>query len=314
LSETPPHDPIARPPSPDPSALPTARALTVPPRPEPALGAKVEVIDMAKVYDHVGGNVSVLRDVNVTLERGDMVAVVGASGVGKSTFLQILGTLDVPSSGRILFNGEDLTRMGANRLSAFRNRKIGFVFQFHHLLPEFTALENVMMPLLIQRVARTLATRRAADILGRVGLKHRLTHKPSELSGGEQQRVALARAMVTEPSLLLADEPTGNLDRRTGEEVHRLFVELNRERGSTLLVVTHNPELAALMPRCLRMLDGGRLVDAAEDDARTLLTEAEPEVLAAPEPPDEAAADSSGAPDEAASGDPDKGADGGGAP
>jgi lipoprotein-releasing system ATP-binding protein len=306
LSETPPHDPVARPTPPDPSALPTARALTVPPRSEPERGAKVEVIDMHKVYDHVGGNVSVLREVNVTLERGDMVAVVGASGVGKSTFLQILGTLDVPSSGRILFNGEDLTRMGANRLSAFRNRKIGFVFQFHHLLPEFTALENVMMPLLIQRVARTTATRRAADILGRVGLKHRLTHKPSELSGGEQQRVALARAMVTEPSLLLADEPTGNLDRRTGEEVHRLFVELNRERGSTLLVVTHNPELAGLMPRCLRMLDGGRLVDAAEDDARNLLTEAESEVLEAPVPsaePDSA----SGDPDDVASGNPDDG-------
>src|SRR5687768_8077146 len=170
-----------------------------------------------------------------------MVACVGASGVGKSTLLQILGTLDLPTSGSIKFDGEELTRMSAARLAEFRNRKIGFVFQFHHLLPEFTALENVMMPALIQRISRRVAERRAADILGRVGLGHRLTHKPSQLSGGEQQRVALARAMVLEPELLLADEPTGNLDRHTGEEIHGLFVELNRERGSSLLVVTHNP-------------------------------------------------------------------------
>jgi lipoprotein-releasing system ATP-binding protein len=205
--------------------------------------------------------VSVLRGTDLVLEPGDMVAVVGASGVGKSTFLQILGTLDLPTTGSIRFDGEELTRFGASRLAEFRNRKIGFVFQFHHLLPEFTALENVMMPALIQRIPRGTAERRAADILGRVGLAHRLTHKPSELSGGEQQRVALARAMVLEPELLLADEPTGNLDRHTGEEIHNLFVELNRERGSTLLIVTHNPELAALMPRRLRMVDGGALVD-----------------------------------------------------
>src|SRR5689334_16350000 len=191
-----------------------------------------------------------------------MVAVVGASGIGKSTSLQLLCTLDLPSSGTILFDGEELTTMSAARLAEFRNRKIGFVFQFHHLLPEFTALENVMMPALIQRVQRRTAERRASDILGRVGLGHRLTHKPSELSGGEQQRVALARAMVLEPELLLADEPTGNLDRHTGEEIHRLFVELNRERGSTLLIVTHNTELASLMPRRLRMIDGGALEDA----------------------------------------------------
>src|SRR5687768_809456 len=169
-----------------------------------------------------------------------MVACVGASGVGKSTFLQILGTLDLPSSGSIKFDGEELTRMSAARLAEFRNRKIGFVFQFHHLLPEFTALENVMMPALIQKVAKRIAEKRAVDILGRVGLGHRLTHKPGEMSGGEQQRVALARAMVLEPELLLADEPTGNLDRHTGEEIHELFLELNRERGSTLLVMTHN--------------------------------------------------------------------------
>jgi lipoprotein-releasing system ATP-binding protein len=190
-----------------------------------------------------------------------MVAVVGASGVGKSTFLQILGTLDLPTSGSIKFDGEELTTMSSSRLAEFRNHKIGFVFQFHHLLPEFTAIENVMMPALVQGIPQEKAKSRARDILGRVGLSHRLTHRPGELSGGEQQRVALARAMVLEPALLLADEPTGNLDRSTGEAIHQLFVDLNRERGSTLLIVTHNPELASLMPRQLRMIDGGRLVE-----------------------------------------------------
>ncbi len=224
-------------------------------------GARIEIKKLGKAYIHGGQALPVLWDIDLTLEPGDMVAVVGASGVGKSTFLQILGTLDLPTSGSIRFDGEELTTMSASRLADFRNRKIGFVFQFHHLLPEFTALENVMMPALIQRVAPDVARRRASDILGRVGLSRRLTHRPGELSGGEQQRVALARAMVLEPALLLADEPTGNLDRQTGQAIHDLFLELNRERGSTLLVVTHNPELAALMPRRLRMVDGGTLVD-----------------------------------------------------
>jgi lipoprotein-releasing system ATP-binding protein len=227
-------------------------------------GARVEVQRLGKAYIHNGQALPILWDVNLTLAPGDMVACVGASGVGKSTFLQILGTLDLPTSGSIRFDGEELTTMAPGRLAEFRNRRIGFVFQFHHLLPEFTALENVMMPALIQRIPLRIAQQRARDILGRVGLVHRVTHRPSELSGGEQQRVALARAMVLEPSLLLADEPTGNLDRTTGEAIHQLFLELNRERGSTLLVVTHNPELARLMPRRLRMVDGGRLVDDAE--------------------------------------------------
>ncbi len=233
----------------------------------PERGARIEVRKLAKSYLHGGKALPILWDIDLSLERGDMVAVVGASGVGKSTFLQILGTLDLPSSGSIKFNGEELTRMTPSRLAEFRNREIGFVFQFHHLLPEFTALENVMMPALIQRVPIEKARERARDILGRVGLTHRLTHRPSELSGGEQQRVALARAMVLEPSLLLADEPTGNLDRATGEAIHQLFLDLNRERGSTLLVVTHNPELAALMPRRLRMVDGGRLLDEDHPEA-----------------------------------------------
>jgi len=229
------------------------------------VGARVDVVGLCKEYAHGNVTVPVLRDVELHLDPGEMVAVIGASGVGKSTFLQILGTLDLPTRGSIRFDGEELTTMGPERLAVFRNRKIGFVFQFHHLLPEFTALENVMMPALIQRIARPTASRRATDILKRVGLGHRLTHKPSQMSGGEQQRVALARAMVLEPALLLADEPTGNLDRHTGEEIHDLFIELNREAGSTLLVVTHNPELAKLMPRRLKMIDGGRLepVEAA---------------------------------------------------
>ena len=241
-------------------------------------GARIEVSKLGKAYIHNGQPLPVLSDVDLLLERGDMVAVVGNSGVGKSTFLQILGTLDLPTSGSIRFNGEELTTMSQTRLAEFRNRSIGFVFQFHHLLPEFTAIENVMMPALIQNIAVPRARDRARDILGRVGLSHRLTHRPSELSGGEQQRVALARAMVLEPALLLADEPTGNLDRGTGQAIHQLFLELNQERGSTLLIVTHNPELASMMPRRLRMIDGGRLVE----EGGTPPTEATPEHGAPP--------------------------------
>jgi len=225
-----------------------------------SVGARIDIVGLAKEYQHGGVTLTVLHGVELHLDPGQMVAVVGTSGVGKSTFLQILGTLDLPTRGSIQFDGEELTTMGPERLAMFRNRKIGFVFQFHHLLPEFTALENVMMPGLIQRLPKADVKKRALEILGRVGLSKRLTHKPSQLSGGEQQRVALARAMVLEPALLLADEPTGNLDRHTGQEIHELFIELNRERGSTLLVVTHNPELARLMPTSLKMIDGGRLV------------------------------------------------------
>ena len=224
------------------------------------VGARVEVDDLQKVFQHGGNELRVLHGITFTLEAGEMAAIVGASGVGKSTLLHILGTLDLPSSGSLRFDGLDVTRLSSSQLADFRNRSIGFVFQFHHLLPEFTALENAMMPCLIQRLPHAEAEARAAHILERVGLRHRLTHKPGELSGGEQQRVALARAMVLEPAVLLADEPTGNLDSHTGQEIHSLLVELNRERGSTMLIVTHNPDLAALMPRTLRMVDGG-LVD-----------------------------------------------------
>jgi len=242
-------------------AQPTGERPAGDPVPMVRKGARLEVRKLGKAYIHNGRPLEVLADVDLSLHPGDMVAVVGASGVGKSTFLQLLGTLDLPTSGSIRFDGEELTTMGPSRLAEFRNRRIGFVFQFHHLLPEFTAVENVMMPALIQRISPARSRKMATDILGRVGLSHRLTHRPSELSGGEQQRVALARAMVLEPSLLLADEPTGNLDRSTGEAIHQLFLELNKERGSTLLVVTHNPDLAALMPRRMRMIDGGRLVE-----------------------------------------------------
>ncbi|HEY4241615.1 MAG TPA: ABC transporter ATP-binding protein [Kofleriaceae bacterium] len=224
-------------------------------------GARIEVKNLGKTYLHGGGALSILEGVNLSLDPGEMVAIVGASGMGKSTLLQILGTLDLPTTGTILFDDEDLTTMSPARLAVFRNQRIGFVFQFHHLLPEFTALENVMMPALIQKLDKERARKAALDILGRVGLASRTTHRPSELSGGEQQRVALARAMVLGPSLLLADEPTGNLDRGTGEKIHELFIDLNKERGSTLLIVTHNPSLAALMPRVLRMEDRGRLTE-----------------------------------------------------
>jgi lipoprotein-releasing system ATP-binding protein len=216
----------------------------------------VEVRDLSKTFFLGGRRIDVLRGINLTLRRGEMLSVVGKSGVGKSTLLHILGTLDLPSSGDITFDGVEVTSMSPATLADFRNRSIGFVFQFHHLLPEFTALENVMMPALIQRMPREEARRLAMAILDRVGLSDRLDHKPGLMSGGEQQRVARARALVLHPVLLLADEPTGNLDTRTGGEIHDLFFELNRERGITMMIVTHNEELAARMPRQLHMVDG----------------------------------------------------------
>jgi lipoprotein-releasing system ATP-binding protein len=247
-------------------------------------GARIVVSRLGKSYLHGGKALPILWDISLSLDPGDLVAVVGASGVGKSTFLQLLGTLDLPTSGSIRFDDEELTTMSSARLAEFRNRRIGFVFQFHHLLPEFTALENVMMPALIQRISTENARRMARDILGRVGLLHRLTHRPSELSGGEQQRVALARAMVLQPSLLLADEPTGNLDRSTGQSIHELFLDLNREHGSTLLVVTHNPELASLMPRRLHMIDGGHLIEETIPSSPEARADVAPGPVSPPDP------------------------------
>ena len=196
-----------------------------------------------------------------------MLSIVGASGAGKSTLLHILGTLDLPTSGRISYEGVDITNFQSSRLADFRNRAIGFVFQFHHLLPEFNALENVMMPGLIRGIARSEMHSRAARLLGEVGLSHRLSHRPGELSGGEQQRVALARALVMEPKLVLADEPTGNLDSKTSEAMHELFFELNRMRGVSFLIVTHSTTLAALMPRVVHMRDGMIELDERRGDS-----------------------------------------------
>jgi lipoprotein-releasing system ATP-binding protein len=225
-------------------------------------GARLDIKSLHKSFDFEGRRIDVLRGIDLSVAAGEMVAVVGASGAGKSTFLHVLGTLDAPTSGSIVIDELDTVKLPAGPLAAFRNRTIGFVFQFHHLLPEFTAVENTAMPALIFGIDRPAAELRAKKLLERVGLEHRLTHRPGELSGGEQQRVALARALVMEPRLLLADEPTGNLDRTTGAAIHDLLLELNRERGMTLLVVTHNEDLAHRLPRQLRMVEG-RLVEEA---------------------------------------------------
>ena len=219
-------------------------------------GAAVSVRDLTKVFAHSGRNIEVLRGLNFDLHPGEMASVVGASGVGKSTLLHVLGTLDAATSGKITFDGIDVTAMNPTRLAEFRNHEIGFVFQFHHLLPEFTALENAMMPGLIMRLPRRECIELSRAMLTRLGLADRLDHRPGELSGGEQQRVALARALLLSPRLLLADEPTGNLDTKTGRDMHDLFLQLNRELGMTLLIVTHNAELAAQTGRRLRITDG----------------------------------------------------------
>jgi lipoprotein-releasing system ATP-binding protein len=200
--------------------------------------------------------VEVLKGVDVTFSRGEKAAIVGASGVGKTTLLHILGTLDHPTTGKVFYEGRDVYTLNEKDLALFRNREIGFVFQFHHLLPEFSALENTMMPCLIQGIPKKESTSLAEAILTLVGLKERFSHKPGELSGGEQQRVAVARALVLEPKVLLADEPTGNLDTKTGESVADLLEELNRIKGVTLVVVTHNLKLAEKMSRQIQLIDG----------------------------------------------------------
>jgi len=219
-------------------------------------GARLDIRNVTKSFELGGRVIDVLRGVDLTLEPGAMVAVVGSSGAGKSTLLHVLGALDRPTAGTISYDGVDLAKLDAAELAAFRNHTIGFVFQFHHLLPDFTAVENCAMPGLIARLPHGTAMAKAEALLERVGLAARLHHRPGELSGGEQQRVALARALLLEPRVLLADEPTGNLDSKTGEEIHHLVVELNRERGMTMLVVTHNTDLASRMPRRLHMVDG----------------------------------------------------------
>ena len=210
----------------------------------------------AKGIEKSFGTLKVLKGVDFEVDRSEVVAIMGASGAGKSTLLQILGTLSTPDAGSLRVDGTDVLHLGSRELSAFRNRRIGFVFQAHHLLPEFDALENVMIPALIAGVSPREAKEKARRLLGEVGLSERLSHKPSELSGGEQQRVAIARALVNDPAILFADEPSGNLDSKTKEEIHRLFFDLRDRLGQTVVIVTHDPSLAELCDRTLFMKDG----------------------------------------------------------
>ncbi|MDE0884627.1 MAG: ABC transporter ATP-binding protein [Myxococcota bacterium] len=222
----------------------------------------IRIEGVCKRFGQGESAIEVLRGVDLTLEKGDRVAIVGQSGVGKSTLLHILGTLDRPSSGGLFFEGEDVFSRSSEELARLRNRFLGFVFQFHHLLPEFSALENVMMPGLLQEQPRGEMQERAAAILGEVGLSHRLGHPVGKLSGGERQRVAVARALVLEPPVVLADEPTGNLDPATGADVAGLLLEMNRTRGTTLIVVTHSARMAEQLGRTLVLRDG-RLEEAS---------------------------------------------------
>jgi lipoprotein-releasing system ATP-binding protein len=219
----------------------------------------LSVKDLCKSYNTSGARIDILKRVNLDLNTGETLAIVGASGIGKSTLLHLLGALDRPDSGTYLFQGEDIFLFDNARLAQFRNESLGFVFQFHYLLPEFSALENTMMPALIKGVGKQKARETAEAILVRVGLKDRLHFRVAKLSGGEQQRVALARALVLNPVILLADEPSGNLDKGSSERVHSLLLELNKEFCMTLIVVTHNMELASYMSRRMTIVDG-RLV------------------------------------------------------
>ncbi len=212
----------------------------------------VEAIGIRKKY----GSLEVLKDIHLKVEEGEIVSIVGASGAGKSTLLQILGTLDYADEGELRIRGESLRKLGKNALAEFRNRHLGFVFQFHHLLPEFTALENTCFPAFIQGISKNEAEQKAKILLDRLGLTQRIHHKPSELSGGEQQRVAVARALINKPAVVFADEPSGNLDSTNSRELHDLFFELRKELNQTFIIVTHNEELAAKADRCLTIRDG----------------------------------------------------------
>jgi lipoprotein-releasing system ATP-binding protein len=216
---------------------------------------------LSKHYDDGNSRIDVLCDVSLEITRGELVAVVGASGSGKSTLLHALGLLDLPSSGSVLVAGQNSQGLSESARSRLRNRELGFVYQFHHLLPEFTALDNVAMPLIVRRETRDAARAEALKVLEMVGLSARTSHFPGQLSGGERQRVALARALVARPACVLADEPTGNLDRHTAHQMFKLLKQVNAEANTAFLIVTHDPELAALADRRLHM-DAGRLVDA----------------------------------------------------
>ncbi len=216
----------------------------------------IKVINLVKAFPMAGRELIVLKGISLEIKKGEFVAVVGASGAGKSTLLHIVGTLDRPTSGTVLFDGRDLFQMSEREQAEFRNNRIGFVFQFHHLLPEFTALENACLPALIQQRSKLEVEQEATKLLGEVGLGDRLHHKPGELSGGEQQRVAVARALMQKPDVVLADEPTGNLDTHTGEALFALLRELNKTHGTTFVIVTHNDKLSAQADRIIHMEDG----------------------------------------------------------
>ena len=210
----------------------------------------------AKGIEKSFGTLKVLKGVDLEVSAAEVISIMGASGAGKSTFLQILGTLSTPDRGSLVIDGTDVLKLKGNALAEFRNRRLGFVFQFHHLLPEFTALENVMIPAFIAGRSRSDAEKSAVELLTDLGLADRLNHKPSELSGGEQQRVAIARALINRPAVLFADEPSGNLDSRTKEELHNLFFRLRDKYGQTIVIVTHDPELAKMCDRSMYMVDG----------------------------------------------------------
>ena len=215
-----------------------------------------QTIIQAKGIEKSFGQLKVLKGIDFSVKKKEVVSIMGASGAGKSTLLQILGTLMRPDTGTLEIDGSSVDNLSGNELSAFRNRKIGFVFQQHHLLPEFTALENVMIPAFIAGRPEKEAKQKALELLDVMGLSDRITHKPSELSGGEQQRVAVARALINDPAIIFADEPSGNLDTKTKQELHQLFFTLRDKLGQTIVIVTHNPELAAMCDRCLTMKDG----------------------------------------------------------
>jgi lipoprotein-releasing system ATP-binding protein len=228
---------------------------------QPATGAVlIEARGLVKNFRDVGREIHVLRDLDLTVHAGDEIAIIGQSGVGKSTLLYVLGSMEEPTAGKVFFEGQDVFALDPMALAEFRNRKLGFVFQFHYLLADFDAVENTMMPALIARMPESEARRRAGEVLELVGLGDKLHRRPAELSGGEQQRVAVARAVVLHPRLVLADEPTGNLDPQTADEVHQLFHVLNRDLGITLIVATHNERLMKQMSRSLRLQDG-KLID-----------------------------------------------------
>jgi len=224
--------------------------------PGPGYPLFIELKEITKTFVKDGQKIEVLKSLNLQIVQGESLAFLGVSGAGKSTLLHILGVLDRPTSGSLLFDGENAFEWSERRRAEFRNRKIGFVFQVYNLLPEFTSLENTMMPALIGGMPKRQARQKAEDLLAEVGLAQRLTHRPGELSGGEQQRVAVARALMMEPEVLLTDEPTGNLDRSTGKRIEDILIALNEAKGITLVVVTHNKQLADRMSRCIGLQDG----------------------------------------------------------